>query len=70
MQVLSKSGNFDSQGGEIDFPQYIKAVERTQLVTFLQSAHGKALANKAGSAEKLVGAGLYADSMSVTTSIQ
>ena len=58
-----------TQGGEIDFPQYIKAVERTQLATFLESAHGKAQIAKAGSAEKLVGKGLLDETMSVAGSL-
>merc|ERR1712091_548172 len=59
-----------TQGGEIDFPQYLKAVERTQLATFLQSNHGKAQVAKAGSAEKLVGKGLIDETMSLTASVQ
>lgn len=47
-----------TQGGEIDFLTYLRAVEKTQLMTFLNSAHGKAQVAKAGSARKLMGASL------------
>ncbi|KAJ8602185.1 hypothetical protein CTAYLR_003521 [Chrysophaeum taylorii] len=47
-----------TQGGEIDFSTYLKAVEKTQLATFLQSAHGKAQIAKAGSVRKLIGTAL------------
>lgn len=47
-----------TQGGEIDFTTYLRAVEKTQLVTFLHSAHGKAQVAKAGSVRKLLGSAL------------
>jgi len=47
-----------TQGGEIDFPTYLKAVEKTQLLTFLNSPHGKAQLAKAGSVKKLMGTAL------------
>jgi len=47
-----------TQGGEIDFLTYLRAVEKTQLMTFLNSAHGKAQVAKAGSARKLMGSAL------------
>ncbi|KAJ1454297.1 hypothetical protein M885DRAFT_465557, partial [Pelagophyceae sp. CCMP2097] len=37
-----------TQGGEIDFSAYLRAVEKTQLVTFLNSAAGKVQVAKAG----------------------
>lgn len=39
-----------AQGGEINFLQYLEAVERTQLNTFVQSSVGKAQLAKAGKA--------------------
>lgn len=36
------------QGGEIDFLQYLEAVERTQFSTFLQSSAGRAQLAKTG----------------------
>ncbi|CAM9462411.1 unnamed protein product [Sphacelaria rigidula] len=37
-----------TQGGEIDFLQYLEAVERTQFSTFLQSSAGRAQLAKTG----------------------
>ena len=44
-----------TQGGEIDFPQYLARVERTQLLTFISSPMGAAQVAKAGSAKILLG---------------
>lgn len=51
------------QGGEIDFPTYIKAVERVQISSFLQSAQGKAQIAKAGSVRKLIGNALTEETL-------
>ena len=49
-------------GGEIDFVTYLRAVEKTQLATFLQSNYGKALVNKKqGNPERVVGKALMDD---------
>ena len=44
-----------TQGGEINFPQYLERVERTQLLTFISSPMGSAQVAKAGSAKILMG---------------
>ena len=44
-----------TQSGEIDFPQYLARVERTQLLTFISSPMGAAQVAKAGSAKILMG---------------
>ena len=49
---MTESG---TQGGEITFPQYLQAVERIQLKTFINSSTGKAQIAKAGSAKILLG---------------
>ena len=49
---MTESG---TQGGEITFPQYLQAVERIQLKTFINSSTGKAQIAKAGSAKILMG---------------
>ena len=47
---------------EIDFVTYLRAVEKTQLATFLQSNYGKALVNKKqGNPERVVGKALMDD---------
>ena len=58
-----------TQGGEIDFPTYLNAVEKTQLVTFLTSAQGKAQAAKAGSARKLMGSALISADVEAKISV-
>jgi len=58
-----------TQGGEIDFPTYLSAVEKTQLVTFLNSAQGKAQAAKAGSAKKLMGSALISADVEAKISV-
>ena len=51
-------------GGEIVFSTYLRAVEKTQLSTFLQSSHGKALVFKMqGNPERVVGKALMDDIM-------
>lgn len=47
-----------TQGGEIDFATYLNVVEKTQLLTFLNSPHGKAQIAKSGSVTKLIGSAL------------
>ena len=49
---MTESG---TQGGEINFPQYLERVERTQLLTFISSPMGSAQVAKAGSAKILMG---------------
>ena len=44
-----------TQGGEINFPQYLERVERTQLLTFISSPMGSAQVAKARSAKILMG---------------
>ena len=44
-----------TEGGEIDFPTYLRAVEKTQLLTFLRSTAGKNQLAKAKSLSKLIG---------------
>ena len=58
-KVLKEEGK---GGGEIDFVTYLRAVEKTQLATFLQSNYGKALVNKKqGNPERVVGKALMDD---------
>lgn len=44
-----------TQGGEINFLQYLTAVEKTQLLTFIHSSMGRAQIARAGSVKMLMG---------------